>query len=109
MSKELETEAFIYHGPGGCPKCGGQLIVADSEITLMELNQDGIPISEETNVKCRAVCRDCGHRMNMVRWNGGYIPYSTTSLLMKIMEQKELNKQRISSLNKNAKSNPFEY
>ena len=107
MHKELEIEALIYHGPGGCPKCGGQLIVADSEITLMELDQEGIPISEETSVKCRAVCRDCGHRLKMVRWDGGYIPYTNSSLTMKVMEQKELFKQRVQELNKNSKSNPF--
>lgn len=104
---EMLTEALIIHGPGGCPKCSGALFVADSELSLMELNQDGIPISEETVVKCEAACSHCGHKLPMIRWNGGYIPFSRSSFILKTMERDDEAKARVSQLNSRAESNPF--
>ena len=104
---EILIEALIVHGPGGCPECGSSLFVADSELTLMELNQEGIPISEETTVRCEAACSHCGHRQKMVRWDGGYIPFSRSSLILKIMQRKDERNSRIEQLNSRVEGNPL--
>lgn len=108
VNEELLIEPMIIHGPGCCPKCGGTLFVADSELTLMELNKEGIPITEETTVRCKAACVDCGYEQRMIRWDGGYIPFSRSSLIMKIMQRKDERRARINELNSKAKTaNPF--
>lgn len=104
-NNEIVIEAFIYHGPGCCSKCGGPIIVADSEVGIMELNQDGIPISEETIMKIKAVCSHCGEPIDMMRWQGGYVPYSENSKILKYGETYSTLMDRISNINKN--NNPF--
>lgn len=107
-NNELLIEGLIYHGPGCCPDCGGPIVVADTETTVMELNDDGVPISDETYQKCSGACTRCGKRINMMRWGGGYIPYSAASKIVRINDFKEECKQRILEINKNAKGkNPF--
>ena len=105
MADEIMIDPMIFHGPGCCPECGGPLVVADSELTLMELNQDGIPMSEETAIRCEATCMHCSNRIKMMRWKGGYVPYSRTSLILKTMELRDEIEDRKKLLNK--KSNPF--
>lgn len=96
---ETLVDPLIYIGPGGCPECGTNLIVADTEISVMQLNNEGIPISEETSNRIRAVCPNCGNKVNMVRWKGGYIPYSYTSYFVKLMEAKYEAEDRVKALN----------
>lgn len=105
--EEVLTEGIIYHGPGGCPKCAGPLSVIDSEMTLMELNKEGQPISEETSIRCIAMCIHCGHKLEMIRWNGGYIPYDPVSYLFKQVDLENKSKERIQKLNSEAKKNPL--
>ena len=106
---ELKIEGLIYHGPGNCPICSSPLFVVDSELTLMELNSDGYPISEDTTIRCEAVCSNCGHKQKMMRWNGTYIPYTRSSLIIKKMEFEDMCKDRLNELNSQAKDkNPFE-
>ena len=110
-NNELIVEGMIIHGPGGCPECGSPIWVADSELTLMELNMDGIPISEDTTIQCRGVCSHCGRKINMVRWKGGYIPYTPTSLMLKELEARDEFNDRVKETNRIAEkrlgSNPF--
>lgn len=107
-NKELTIEPFIYYGPGRCPKCCGTLVVADSEISVMELNQDGVPVSyDDTNIRCEAVCLECGNRIEMIRWKSGYIPYSKKRLKRLLMEAKLEVDQRKEKLNEMKKENPF--
>lgn len=99
---------MIYHGPGGCPKCGNLLTVIDSEMTVMDLNQEGHPISEETIVKVRACCQNCGHKQEMMRWQGRYIPYSENAYRIKRGDALYDIKQRNLMLDKQSKGeNPF--
>ncbi|MCM1235483.1 MAG: hypothetical protein NC489_35740 [Ruminococcus flavefaciens] len=101
MEKEITYDGFEYYGPGCCPLCSGPLFVADSEVTLMELNQDGQPISEETAVRCRGKCSRCGHEVPMMRWQGNYVPYSKPSFLLKKWELMAKIKERNEALPKN--------
>lgn len=107
MADEIITEAMIYHGPGSCPVCSGPLTVADAEITLMELNQDGDPITEDTTIKVRAICSHCGRKQDMMRWKGAYIPYSESSKLIKECELLDEARDRLASMNASSNKNPF--
>ena len=101
-------EPMIFHGPGGCPICSGPLCVADSEITLMELNPEGTPISEETTIRCKAVCMHCRNTIPMVRWGGQYIPYSKSALIIKNGELRAKAAERAHQITEEAKGkNPF--
>lgn len=106
--KEPLIEPMIYHGPGGCPKCSGPITVADSELTIMDLNQDGDPISSETTIRCMGCCMHCGNKIPMMRFKGSYIPYSESSKIIRTMEFKDEMAQRIAEVNKNSNGkNPF--
>lgn len=107
-NKDTLLEPMIFHGPGECPICSGPLCVADSEITLMELNPEGKPISEETTIRCKAVCMHCGNAIPMVRWGGQYIPYGRSALIIKNGELRAEAAERVRRINDNAKGkNPF--
>lgn len=108
MADEIITEAMIYHGPGSCPVCSGPLTVADAEMVLMELNQDGNPISiEDTIISVRAICNHCGKKQDMMKWKGAYIPYSESSKIIKECELLDDAKDRIASMNASSNKNPF--
>ena len=107
-NNELIVEGMIIHGPGGCPECGSPIWVADSELTLMELNMDGIPISEDTTIQCRGVCSHCGRKINMVRWKGGYIPYSHCNLVHLMIQEEQKKEERIKALNSKKLDKEFE-
>ncbi len=108
MVNEITREAMIFYGPGGCPKCGDLLTVVDHEISIMELNREGHPLTEETIIRIRACCPKCGHKQDMMRWNGMYIPYSEMSEMIKIGELKAAVEKRNLELNKQTKGkNPF--
>ena len=108
MVEEITKEAMIYHGPGGCCNCGDLLTVIDHEMTIMELNRDGHPLTEETILRVKAICPKCGHKQDMMRHNGTYIPYSKSNEIFKIFHIKEEAKKRLSLLNNKAREeNPF--
>lgn len=103
-NNEIITEAMIYHGPGCCHKCGGPLTVVDTEMSIMELNQDGHPITEETIMRIRAACTHCGEKYNMMRWNGTYIPYSESSRIIRCAQLYDEIQDRIHHNNTNEKN-----
>lgn len=100
-NREIELEPIEFHGPGGCPKCLTTLYVADSELTLMEVNRDGIPISETTTISCKAVCPNCGLKIPMTRCNGAYIPYNRDTDIWMQIQKKEKANARLNKLNNN--------
>lgn len=107
-AKELCIEPMIFHKPGECPDCFGPLVVADSELTFMEIDQDGNPINEDTSVTCFAACLHCGKRIPMMRWKGSYIPYSEKGRRYKLAEFAYEIEKRKKELNKNSNGvNPF--
>ena len=105
MESEITFDAMEFYGPGSCPNCGVSLYVADSEITLMELNKNGIPISEETVINCRAVCPKCSSIIPMMRHKGGYIPQNRDAEIWLEVQSKEIVKTR--KENDKIKSNPL--
>ena len=108
MSEEIITEGLIYHGPGCCMKCGSPLVVIDHEMTVMELNQDGCPISEDTVSRIKAACTYCGNKQDMMRWKGTYIPYSPSSRIIRLGEARYEIEDRVKQLNLESKGkNPF--
>lgn len=105
MTDEILVDGMIFHGPGGCPKCGMPLIAADVETTIFELNTDGNIINDETSIEVGGICSKCGHRVPMVRWQGGYIPYSPTSYALKVLEANDKILERVTKLNSDAAYN----
>lgn len=105
--EEFLTEGIIFYGPGCCPICFTQLYVVDSELTLMEVNSEGHPVSEDTTIRCEGVCPKCGYKQKMVRWNGGYVPYGVASSIIREMEFKDYCKKRLDELRENGDKNPF--
>jgi hypothetical protein len=100
-NKELMLDGMVLHGPGECPECHMPIIVADVETTVMDLNSDGIPINEETSYRCSGICSRCGKRINVMRWKGGYVPYSKASRLFKIYQLQEEKNKRLAALENN--------
>lgn len=103
-NEEIKLEPIEFYGPGGCPFCSATLYVADSELTLMEVNRDGIPISESTTVTCKAVCPNCGKKITMMRHNGAYVPYSQDAEIWNKIQQKERAEARLRELNSKEKN-----
>lgn len=106
--KEPLAEGMTFYGPGGCPKCHTNLWVADAEITLMELNSEGIPTNEETVNKVNAYCPECGHKQVMIRWKGGYIPYDYFAYMQLLIEEEHEKEKRIAALNSRKLDKEFE-
>ena len=106
-NQEIKLEPIEFYGPGGCPFCSATLYVADSELTLMEVNRDGIPISESTTITCKAVCPNCGEKIQMMRHNGGYVPYSQDAEIWKDIQRKEKAEARLKQLNPSNEKNPL--
>lgn len=103
-NQEIKLEPIEFYGPGGCPFCSATLYVADSELTLMEVNRDGIPISESTTITCKAVCPNCGEKIEMIRHNGGYIPYSQDAEIWLEIQRKERVAARLKELHDSTKN-----
>ena len=40
-------------------------------------------------VRCYGICPNCGYKVNMIRYMGGYIPYTRASLIILRGELKE--------------------
>lgn len=94
MSKEILIEPLTYHGPGCCPICLTALIVAERDTTIMELDKSGNVISIEGAVHtiCKGMCPKCGYKLDMMRSNGIYRPYSeAVALFDKIDFEYELS------------------
>lgn len=106
--KEPLSEVMTFYGPGSCPKCHTNLWVADAEITLMEVDSNGTPRSEETVNKITAYCPECGHKQLMVRWNGGYIPYDRYTLMYLMIQEEQKKEERIKALNSKRLDKEFE-
>ncbi len=67
----LECEA------GCCPHCGNPLLIVDSEMVYMELNDNGHPIDcEVTYSRVEGVCYFCGTVVPYKRSGQKYIPYN---------------------------------
>ena len=49
----------------------------------MKLNEDGIPITEDTKSLLWNM-PNCGYKVNMIRYMGGYIPYTRASLIISV-------------------------
>ena len=100
---------MVIFSHGKCVKCGGALVVVDMETNFMELAPDGSPVSEETMIKCEAVCRDCGTRTPMLRDGLKYIPDNEYNRLQKYfdyLEHQRLVEEEMESL-KPTKDNPL--
>lgn len=96
MEKEITICPIEFVPQGRCFDCGGKLVVLDSEMTLMELNDDGVPLNEETVIKCRGICTNCGKKYNMARMGGGYITYTDPLTIKQMMINKaSLAKDRL--------------
>lgn len=108
MPKEIGIEPMIFHGPGGCPKCGDLLTVVDNEMTVMNLDRDGNPTSEETIFKAKGFCPNCGYTLEMERWGGKYLPYGRSAHILRLEAIREKIKQRRLDLDAESKGkNPF--
>lgn len=106
--KELLVEPMIFFGEGECVKCSGPIAVVDSEITMMELNKSGIPINDETIMRCEGVCLNCGTRYEMMRWKGGYIKCNSVIKSLKLLELKDEARERVNKMNSDSQGrNPF--
>ena len=92
------SEVMTIYGPGSCPVCFKALWVADSEISLMELDSNGFPVSEETINRVTAKCPNCGHKQIMMRYKGGYLPYTYTNHMQLLIEEDYETQKRIQAL-----------
>ena len=105
--KDPLIDPIIYVGPGGCIKCGTPLVVADKEIIVVNINNDGevVELKEQATV-AKALCPYCGNHQDMMRdpYNGIYRPYSKTAFMFSEMDMKERSKNRIRSINETDKN-----
>ena len=46
MFDEVQIEPMLFHGPGACPNCLTPLILAEKELTVMDLDKNGNVIIE---------------------------------------------------------------
>lgn len=106
INKEPLVEGFIYHGPGACPKCFTPLVVIDTEHNVIDLDAEGNAMDIRSYVECRAACPNCNERMQMMRLNGIYAPYSKNAYNMRMEEIKAEIDCR-SKGNYSIKENPF--
>ena len=106
-NEEIKLEPIEFYGPGGCPFCFTTLYVADSELTLMEVNRDGIPISENTTITCKAICPNCGKKIEMMRHNGSYIPFNRDVEIWNEIQRKERAETRLKKLVSETRCNPL--
>lgn len=106
IMKETIVDPLIYIGPGACRKCSSPLILAERDLSAMELNPDGsVRNIIETSVMCTALCPQCGEKYSMMRSNGVYKPASLAGLLFDKIDLKEELEIRMKGLEK--KENPF--
>lgn len=102
-------QPMIFFGEGQCTECGGPLTVVDMETVFLELNQDAVPISEDTIIKCEAVCMHCGKRYPMMRKGLYYVKDNAYNRFMNHYMDWKSNEQRKAEVEKliPTKDNPF--
>lgn len=71
-SKDELVQPFEILGSCCCMKCGAPLYAADTEMTYMRLDKNGMPIQEETEINCRGVCPNCKSVYPLKRCGFGY-------------------------------------
>lgn len=101
MNEEGLISPITFFKPGQCPYCSGVLMVVDSETTCMILGDDGMPIKEDTMIRCEGVCQGCGEHFQMMRHGFGYrVESRSFKLFSKFDRQKKLQHTDV-------KDNPF--
>lgn len=76
MSDDL-INPLVECPTGFCPHCGNQLLIIDSEMVYMELNNEGYPIDYEvTYSRVEGVCYSCGANIPYKRSFMKYVPYN---------------------------------
>lgn len=108
MNNEIHLITPIeFIGYGLCIDCGHPIYVMDSEMTFMQVNDDGIPITEETKLNVKGVCSHCGKVIPMMRWDGGYVPYSREAYIIRNTEKKIQIQERLEKLNKESNGKTY--
>lgn len=86
---------------GCCPHCGNPLLMVDSEMVYMQLNDEGYPIDcEVTYSRVEGVCYTCGATIPYKRSGGKYLPYNP------LFDQQTEKNIKI-DLSKKIEDNPF--
>lgn len=76
MSADL-INPLLECAVGCCPHCGSPLLMVDSEMVYMELNDEGYPIDAEvTYSRVEGVCYSCGATIPYKRAGQKYVPYN---------------------------------
>jgi hypothetical protein len=105
-NSDLITDAFIYHGPGACPKCLTPLVAVDTEHNVIDLDSEGNPTEVYSYEECRAACPNCNERYKMMPFNGKYLPYSENAFNLRKAElQAEIDRRNTNRYSN--KNNPF--
>ena len=95
MFDEVQIEPMLFHGPGVCPNCLTPLILAEKELTVMDLDKNGNVINiVNTDIVCKAMCPNCGKKYDMMRSNGSYKPYSRIAEIFDKLDLDEEIKKR---------------
>ena len=107
--KQGTIEPMIVFGQGQCTECGGQLTVVDMETTFLRLDKNGSPVTEDTMIKCEAVCMNCGKRYPMLRSGLDYFRDNEYSRLRRWYLAEQTNAKRKEELDKliPSEDNPF--
>lgn len=109
--KDELIEPVDFRGPGQCPNCGSQLVVADMEVNLFTLSPAGRYADDlETYVECTGVCPKCGKRIELMRINGAYKPRSELVAAIEHAKLQEKVEEREKKDNlRHSTENPFAY
>lgn len=104
-----DNDPMIIFGPGQCTECGGQLTVVDMETVFIDLSPSGVPTSENTMIRCEAVCTHCGKRISMMRDGLNYIPDNEYNRFMRYYKHSEFVKTRNAEIEnlRPSEDNPF--
>lgn len=105
--EEIVKEPLEVFESGQCPLCGGQLIAAETETTVMMLDKYGNPISEDTNILCRGICHQCATKFDMIRYNGRYTIDTWYYRMRKEQDIQQIINRRKMNLNKKKDDNPL--
>ena len=105
----MATEPMVIFGPGQCRECGNNLVVLDSECTVLVLEDDGSPRVEETVTKLVAKCPHCKKEYKMLRKGLGYEHDNPSVRLERWFDHKLRCENAIKAMEelKAPKDNPF--
>lgn len=108
-NKEILIEPLTYCGPGGCPICSTPLIVAERETIILDLDTSGNVLDiNSAGVICKGLCPRCGHKLDMMRSNGIYRPYSyARSLFDDVDRMHELEQRKLKDGSYHIEGNPL--